>query len=248
MLGSSVTYLPDSSERRMGVNPRHAQHVGRSLARVGSLAPRTVYLRMTEARPPPRCRGRSAGGPAAARGETRRSGRRSGGSGRPGARQQHGTYAFLPPPGGLDHPGDPRRDRAQLGFHRRSRAITRSTPRSRSTSSTRATSRRSCSRTRNRRSSSTWQKPTGSAATRHRQDRGASSRTRSATRSGTRSRSQGRQPDQPGRHQGLQRQHLVSLLVNLLPIAVLVVLLLFSCRRCRAAAPGCSTSASPRRR
>lgn len=40
----------------------------------------------------------------------------------------------------------------------------------------------------------------------------------------------------------------VSLLVNLLPIALLVLLLLFFMSRCRVAARGCSTSASPRPR
>ena len=52
-------------------------------------------------------------------GKPRRSDRRSGGSGRLGARQQHGTYPFLPPAGGLDHPGDRRRDRAELVLHQR---------------------------------------------------------------------------------------------------------------------------------
>src|SRR4051812_37411593 len=33
------------------------------------------------------------------------------------ARQQHGAYAFLPPPGGLDHSGDHRRYRAELVLH-----------------------------------------------------------------------------------------------------------------------------------
>src|SRR5690349_6202643 len=33
------------------------------------------------------------------------------------ARQQYGTYAFLPPPGGLDHSGDHRCDCAELVLH-----------------------------------------------------------------------------------------------------------------------------------
>ena len=160
----------------------------------------------------PRGRGRPARRlrpPPSAATPFRRSGRRSGGCGRLGARQQYGTYAFLPPTGGLDHPGHPRRRCAQSAVHRWSQLPPGGHFRCARPAAHQPRSTRSSSRTRSRRSSSTWpRRPSSVTPT---TDKIEAQFPYQAGDAGLERGpgGQGGQPGhRPGRRQGVVRQHL----------------------------------------